>query len=75
MAQLVPFHASARLTWSPGSGSSSPAAAQPAWDEHETEKRELVTLPFGLGTAWMCQLLPFHASASATGRPLVDRGP
>jgi hypothetical protein len=48
-----------------------PTAVQAAAAEHDTASNSLLVDPAGLGVAWMCQRVPFHASASSTEAPLL----
>jgi hypothetical protein len=69
MAQLRPFHRSARVRRSTGPP---PTATQNDADVHVTPPKPLPGA--GLGVGWMAQLLPFHRSARvATGFPALSR--
>jgi hypothetical protein len=46
-----------------------PTAVQAAAAEQDTARNSLPVDPAGLGVAWMCQLVPFHASASSAVLP------
>ena len=77
--QLVPFHRSASDTvmlLPPDAPRPpgvlivvAPTAVQAAAAEQDTARNSLPVDPAGLGVAWMCQLVPFHASASSAVLP------
>ena len=46
-----------------------PTAVQAAGELQDTARNSLPVDPAGLGVAWMCQLVPFHASASSAVLP------
>ena len=80
--QLVPFHRSASDTVMlvPPDAPRPPGvpivvaptavhAAAAAAAEQDTARNSLPVDPAGPGVAWMCQLVPFHASASSAVLP------
>src|SRR6516225_10245891 len=74
MAQLRPFHRSARVSTTafPKLSVRAPAAVQAEADVHATLLNRLPG-DHGLGVGWMAQLLPFHRSASVA--PAGPPGP
>jgi hypothetical protein len=72
MAQLLPFHTSARVA-KLGLVNELPTASQELADVHETPASWLLAAPLTLAVDWMDQLLPFHTSASVVVvEPVVD---
>src|SRR5262249_20598022 len=64
MAQLLPFHRSARVaTGFPALSRRKPTATQNEADVHATPVKPPLADPGGLGVAWIVQSSPFHLSA------------
>jgi hypothetical protein len=67
MDHLVPFHASARVTWTSELETSRPTAVQAFADVHDTPKSWLArATPLGFAVVSMDHEAPFHASANVT---------
>jgi hypothetical protein len=62
-----PFHSSTSVS----PRSELPTAVQADGDAQAVLFRTLKFDPGGLGVVWICQLVPFHRSASVTGVPLL----
>src|SRR6266581_3193258 len=67
--QVVPFHRSATVTWTPEPVMKAPTAVQAEGEAHDTPFRTLTCAPAGWGVRWIRQVVPFHRSASVTGTP------
>jgi hypothetical protein len=63
IAQLVPFHRSARLTPVPELLISNPTVSQAEGEAQSTPNRALACAPVGLGVGCVTHLDPFHRSA------------
>jgi hypothetical protein len=66
--QVVPFHASAKVTVAPALLTSPPTAMQASAELHDTPLR---VVDVGLGVVMTAQAVPFHISARVTSSPAL----